>query len=230
MPSRSPILRQTGDLSDLARGRLAAVSREVCFRPRQPLFPQEEPLQGILWMGAGMAVKTGVAESGKERVLQIYREGDIIGLQKLFNGHAPDTFQVMALSHVRAFAISKQDFLAASRACPEIRFLVMCAAHHQLDQLSDSMLVMTSSTALSRLARLLLDLAPPKADGSWTELTCLPTHEILAEIIGASRPHTTMLLAELEQRGSIKRLKPRGIRILADLLHQVVADEETRVA
>jgi DNA-binding GntR family transcriptional regulator len=52
----------------------------------------------------------------------------------------------------------------------------------------------------------------------------------MGQIIGASRPHTTMLLNRLERRGAIQRLKPRGVMVCPAELKRILNQGRARAA
>ncbi|MGH7558367.1 MAG: Crp/Fnr family transcriptional regulator [Gemmatimonadota bacterium] len=212
-----------------ARDRLTGAGREISFGPEERLISLMDISCRLLILEEGLAKLTGVTTDGKERILYIYRPGEIVGLHMLMKEKLPSAFQVVAMGHVRSFAISNRDFLAAAREHAEVFQLMTRVLRHQLDRLASSMLEMTSSDAIQRLARLLLDLVPSDE----TELASLtlshtPTHETMAQIIGASRPHTSMLLGEIEKRGAIQRVKPRGLLVRPAELRRVLRNGSDR--
>ena len=50
------------------------------------------------------------------------------------------------------------------------------------------------------------------------------THETMAQMIGASRPHTTTLLRDLEERGLVRRLRPRGVLVSPPGLMELIGE------
>jgi CRP-like cAMP-binding protein len=87
-----------------------------------------------------------------------------------------------------------------------------------------------SNDATVRLAKLLLDFAADQdvGDGELVELKHPLTHETMAQMIGASRPHTTSLLGTLEQRRAIRRLKPRGLLVSPPRLKAILQQSGER--
>lgn len=74
------------------------------------------------------------------------------------------------------------------------------------------------------------DLADDTPFASFGKLSYSPTHETMGQIIGASRPHTTMLLNRLERRGAIQRLKPRGVMVCPAELKRILNQGRARAA
>lgn len=207
-----------------------AMGRERHFVSGERLLSLMDTSCGLLIVEEGLAKLTGMAIEGRERILYLYRPGEVVGLHMLLKERRPSAFEVVAMTSVRSFAISSRDFLAASREHPEVLHLVTGVLHRQLDRLATSMLEMTSSDAMVRLARLLLDLAGETPFTSFGKLSYSPTHQTMGQIIGASRPHTSMLLNKLERRGAIQRLKPRGVMVCPAELQRIVQQGTARAA
>jgi hypothetical protein len=79
-----------------------------------------------------------------------------------------------------------------------------------------------------RLSQLLLDFAAPSnPDGNgFVPLAYSLTHETMAQIVGASRPHTSTVLRDLELAGAVQRRSRRGLLIHPERLREIVAAEE----
>ena len=75
-----------------------------------------------------------------------------------------------------------------------------------------------------RLGQLLIDFAAPgTADlEEFVPLSYPLTHEAMAQIIGASRPHTSTVLRDLEEMGLVRRRSERGLLVRPALLAQMV--------
>lgn len=194
---------------------LARNCQEVEFAPEDRIVPITEPLTRILIVVEGRAKLIGLTESGVERILYVYNPGDVIGSRVLLDGSAESPFEVVAMGPVRAAAFPRAQFMAVAREHPDVFTSVTAVLVQRLDRLSQWMLAAMSTDATMRLAKLLLDFAvdhdaPP---GTFVSLKYSLTHETMAQMIGASRPHTTTLLRDLEQRGFVRRLRPRGLLV-----------------
>ena len=124
-------------------------------------------------------------------------------------------------------AIPKHEFIALSKEDPQLIESVTRVLLNRVNRLMTGMLAAMSVDASLRLSKLLLDFAAesgPASEGL-VALDFSPTHETLAQIIGASRPHTTTLLRQLEMEGAVRRLKPRGL-----LVHPAKLRERLRQA
>lgn len=216
-----------------AKRALARNCQELEFAPEERIVPITEPLTRILIVVEGRAKLIGLTESGIERILYVYNPGDVIGSRILLEGSAESPFEVVAMGPIRAAAFQRGQFMAVAREHPEVYASVTSMLVQRLDRLSRWMLAAMSTDATMRLAKLLLDFAvdPDAAPGTFVSLKYPLTHETMAQMIGASRPHTSTLLRDLEERGIVRRLRPRGLLVspaaLIGLLGEV-AREPTR--
>jgi CRP-like cAMP-binding protein len=202
-------------LSLPARLRLAEAGREVRYADRERIVSIAKPLRDILILLEGWAKLVGVTEEGVERILYLYRPCEIIGSRILLQKSAESPFEVVAMDDVLTLAIPKKDFVEISEDHPELIESVTRVLLNRVDRLMAGMLAAMSVDASLRLSKLLLDFADQAVTTPYefVPLDYSPTHETLAQIIGASRPHTTTLLRQLENEGAVRRLRPRGLMV-----------------
>ncbi|HKY59372.1 MAG TPA: Crp/Fnr family transcriptional regulator, partial [Gemmatimonadota bacterium] len=173
------------------------------------------PLRRILLIVEGRAKLVGLAEGGVERILYVYHPGELIGSRILLPDSTEAPFEVVAMGRVLAAAFPKREFMAVAREHPDVYSSLTSLVLERVDRLTRGMMAAMSTDATMRLAKLLLDFAidhevPPD---TFVALKYPLTHETMAQMIGASRPHTTTLLRDLEQRGLVRRLRPRGVLV-----------------
>ena len=86
------------------------------------------------------------------------------------------------------------------------------------------MLAAMSSEVPVRLSQLLLDFASnPAPVDELVPLSYPLTHEAMAKIIGASRPHTSTVLRDLEEHGAVQRKSPQGLLVRPGTLKDIAA-------
>jgi CRP-like cAMP-binding protein len=214
-------------LSLSTRRRLAEAGRRVRFAPGERIASIARPLRDILVLFEGWAKLVGVTEEGVERILYLYRPCDIIGSRVLLDKSAESPYEVVAMEEVLTLAIPKQDFIDISKDDSQLIESVTHVLLNRVNRLMSGMLAAMSVDASLRLSKLLLDFADESVASSdgFVPLDFSPTHETLAQIIGASRPHTTTLLRQLEREGAVRRLRPRGL-----LVHPARLQERLRQA
>ena len=225
MIDRCPAFRE---LSLEARRALARFCGNVEFAPKEQIVPVTEPLKRIFIVIEGRAKLIGLTDSGVERILYVYHPGELIGSRILLPESAESPFEVVAMGRVLTAAFPKREFMTVAREHPEVLTSVTSMVLERLDRLTRGMLAAMSTDATLRLAKLLLDFAVDHRApaGIFVSLKYPLTHETMAQMIGASRPHTTTLLRDLEGRGLVRRLRPRGLLVAPAGLMALLGEAE----
>jgi CRP-like cAMP-binding protein len=132
--------------------------------------------------------------------------------------------EVVAMTGVRALSISRRDLLVISRTHPSLIMALAREVSRQLVRMTERVMTATSAEVPIRLSHLLLEFA----DGSASDLEAFVplahplTHESMAQIIGASRPHTSTVLRDLEGHGAVRRRSSRGLLVRPSRLKDIV--------
>jgi CRP/FNR family cyclic AMP-dependent transcriptional regulator len=213
-------------LADLNPQTLEAIgeyAREVEFRPGERLVPLGQPPQRLLILTEGLAKLVGISISGHERILSIYRPHDMVGPSVLMDNFENE-HEVTAMSPVRALAISRRDLLIVGRSHPSLIMALAREVSRQLVAMTERVMSATSAEVPVRLSQLLLDFADGNGSdhGSFVPLAHPLTHESMAQIIGASRPHTSTVLRDLEGHGAVQRRSGRGLLVRPSELKRIV--------
>jgi CRP-like cAMP-binding protein len=211
-----------GLTADAARA-LAERAREVEFRPGERLIPLGQPPERLLILTEGLAKLVGVSISGHERILSVYRPHDMVGPAVLMD-NADHEHEVAAMTRVRALSISRRDLLIISRAHPSLIMALAREVSRQLVRMTERVMTATSADVPIRLSHLLLEFADGgEADlESFVPLVHPLTHESMAQIVGASRPHTSSVLRDLEDHGAVRRRSSRGLLVRPSRLKDIV--------
>jgi CRP-like cAMP-binding protein len=222
------------ELSTATREDLARVAREVEFRAGERIVPLIKPPQRVLFILDGLVKLVGVSMNGVERIIYVFRPGDITGSRVLLDESPEAAYEIVAMRPVRAIAVNKQDFLRVAEEHADLLMVVTREFSRRLTGLTSRMLAAMSEDVPVRLSQLLIDFAPPGA-AELDELVPLSyplTHEAMAQIIGASRPHTSTVLRDLEEKGLVRRRSDRGLLVRPARLARMVRgmDQEYRPA
>lgn len=224
-PSHLDRIEALRELPALARAALAEGLREATFKRDERLVALLQTPTRIMFMLEGLAKMAGVSSNGVERIVYVYRPGDVMGSRVLLeDGQDEGAYEVVAMTDpVRTLAIPKADFLRISERHPEILVAVTQAFARRLEQQTGRMLAAMSSEVPVRLSQLLLDFSSKggAAEDGMVPLAYPLTHEAMAQIIGASRPHTSTVLRDLEQHGAVRRKSPRGLVVAPVVLRSI---------
>jgi len=210
-------------LSAATRADLAAVARKVEYVPDERLVPLIRPPQQLLFILGGLAKLVGVSVKGVERIVYVFRPGDIVGSRILLEESAEAAYEIVAMRPVKALAITRHDFLRVVEDHPDLLMAVTREFSRRLTALTGRMLAAMSEDVPVRLGQLLVDFAAEKGD-ELVPLSYPLTHEAMAQIIGASRPHTSTVLRDLEEMGLVRRRSERGLLVHPGGLKRMVRD------
>lgn len=207
-----------------AREALAERAREIDFSEDERLVPLGQPPQRLLVVIEGLVKLVGVSANGHERILYVHRPGDVVGPGVLLD-NPPRDHEVAAMCDGRALALGKRDLLIVGRSHPSVILALAREVSRQLSTMTERMMAATSTEVPVRISRILLEFADGQGGEESGELVPLAhplTHEIMAQIVGASRPHTSTVLRDLEDLDAVQRRSRRGLLVRPNRLQQIV--------
>ncbi len=186
--------------------RLAEGLEPQTYQPGQVIYLQDSRATHFYYIVQGSVKTFLTSEEGGERILTLYRAGDILGEAAFFDGQ-PRVSSAIALTRCSIIAIDKAQ---ADRVLSEDPALAMALIRYlarTVRQLSTHVDDMAFYSAEQRVARLLLSLGGEGGE----EITC--THEFLGSAAGVSRVTVSRILGRLKADGVIS-LGYRTIRVL----------------
>ena len=206
---------------------LAREAREVEYDPGDRIMPLIKPPDQLLFLLEGLVKLVGVSQAGHERIVYVFRPGEVLGSRALLDVSLESAYESVAMQKVRALAVGKADFLRVADEHPELLLAVTREFARRLGGLTSRMLAAMSEEVPIRLGQLLIDFAAPDGNGEeFVPLSYPLTHEAMAQIIGASRPHTSSVLGNLELQGVLRRRSDRGLLVCPARLARMVRGEE----
>lgn len=150
---------------------------------------------------------------GDEVILNIVRTGECFGEMAMMD-NSPRSASVVAMESSRLLIISKNAFKDCLKSDPETAFNLIRALNQRVRMLTGEVKNLALLDVNGRVARALLRLAEPCAEGLVVEPKI--THQQIAQMVGASREMVTRVLRELKKRGHIAT-KGRRITISAKM-------------
>jgi CRP/FNR family transcriptional regulator len=197
------------------------------YGPDDRIIPLIKAPDHILFVLEGLVKLVGVSQAGSERIVYVFRPGEILGSRILLDESLESAYESVAMQKVRALAVGRADFLRVAEEHPELLIAVTREFARRLEGLTSRMLTAMSDEVPIRLAQLLLDFADRDLGGSeeFVPLSYPLTHEAMAQIIGASRPHTSSVLGNLELQGALRRRSDRGMLVCPARLARMIRGE-----
>ncbi|CAN5149964.1 MAG: Crp/Fnr family transcriptional regulator [Gemmatimonadetes bacterium] len=207
------------DLPGPALQTLAEAVRHVRFGRGERLIPMGQRPDRLLVIRQGLVKLAGVSARGIERILYVSRPGDVVGQGVLLDGYAPD-YEVAAMTPVRALAIGRRELLRVGRSQPVVILSLAREVARMMKAMTERVMAATTADVPARLSQLLLEFADLPDGTGQAPLGYPLTHELMAQIVGASRPHTSTVLGALEAAGAVRR-RPSGLLLNPPRLREI---------
>ncbi len=210
------LFRKAAIFADLEPSHLDALCRAATVRPYAAgeTILQEDEAGDLFFVIVSGEVKVFVdSEHGREVVLTHLKAGDFFGEMALFDNDTRSA-SVSALVSSELVVLRRQDFLAVLEDEFPIARRILSTLSARLRQANDMIESLVLLDVGGRLARYLLRLARDAGalqEDGWFAVS-RPTHQVIANSIGASRETVTRLLRQFVNRGLI-RMRSRMVWI-----------------
>jgi CRP/FNR family transcriptional regulator/CRP/FNR family cyclic AMP-dependent transcriptional regulator len=183
---------------------LAETCRGRSFEPGEVLFEEGEEGSALYLLRAGQVKIVREAPQGESVILHIYGPGECLGEMALVDGQ-PRSATAVALEHVEALLLYREEFLALLERRPAVARAVMSALVGLVRRLNEQLQDAIFLDVPARMAKKLLELADehgqPTPQG--IRLTLRLTQGELAQMVGAARPTVNKQLQCFQKRGSL---------------------------
>jgi CRP/FNR family transcriptional regulator, cyclic AMP receptor protein len=236
------LFRKAEVFSDLEPAHLDALSRAATIRPYaagESILREDEPGDLFFVILRGQVKVFVDSEHGREVVLTHLSTGDFFGEMALFDNEMRSA-SVSALTPAELVVLRRKDFLAVLEEEPPIARRILATLSARLRRANEMIESLVLLDVGGRLAGYLLRLAKQSGtpqEENWLSVS-RPTHQVIANTIGASRETVTRLLHQFQERGLIKmkgstvwirseprRATPSGIRRMMDTPPQQSLDQ-----
>lgn len=206
MPLPFPSIRELlSGFSESESGSFHSLCIERRFPRDAEVFRQGDPPDGVCIVKKGLLKIVSLSEKGTEQILHILRPGDVFGELVLFGKPRPFTAVALTDATVSILPLATlQDLLATSRVFSRNYLRLLSIRLYELERTFPALV---QAWPHHRLAKELLHLAEDLGDETpkGTRLTLHITHELLSNLIGASRETVTLLIHKFEEIGLLRR-------------------------
>ena len=167
------------------------------FKKNQPLFIEGSFPRGVYCLNQGKVKVFTRGDEGKEQIIHIAKEGEIIGFRAMFSG---EMYKVSAtsLEDANICFISKDDFLDMIDTNPTLRNGIMRELSKELGDRAVFITNMAQKSVRERLAAALIIL-----DDVYSGEQINLTREDLANFVGTATETLIRLLKDLKEEGVI---------------------------
>lgn len=182
---------------------------------KQVIFSQDGPATTLFYIREGRVRLTLLSSEGKAATITILGEGEFLGEECLVPCYSLRLASAVAITDCCLLKIGKDQMLAAlesdhALAASFTQYLLQRKIHAE-DNLADQIF----HSSEKRLVRLLLLLAGPEIDGGSKRKLPEISQEVLAEMVGTTRPRISYFMAKFRKLGLVDY--SRGLRVRKEL-------------
>ena len=194
---------------------LNAVKSCSFFKKNQPLFLEGSIPRGVFCLNSGKIKIFARGEEGKEQIIQVASDGDVVGFRAMFSGE-PYKVSATTLEECNICFIGKEDFLNLVDTNATLRNGIMKELSSELAERATFITNMAQKSVRERLAAALILLQ----DIYKNEMINL-TREDLANFVGTATETLIRLLKDFKEEDVI-RTYARKIEIIdSEKLHKI---------
>lgn len=198
----------------------AGLGRRVAkFRGKETIFSQGDPAKNVMYIQGGGVKLTVVNTAGKEAVVAILGAGDFCGESCLAN-QPVCMATATAIAPTTVLVIEKNEMIRVlhKEHAFSDRFIAYMLARNI--RVEENLIDQLFNSSEKRLARTLLLLARYGAPGHRKKVLPKISQEMLAEMIGTTRPRVNFFMNKFRKLGFIKY--NGGLQINTSLLNVVL--------
>lgn len=219
MPSRAEFLRSLPLFTGLdvpALEKVAAAGRELSYDRGQVIFLENDPCPGLYIVRKGLVRVFKTSPEGREQVMSIARPGDGFNIVPVFDG-GPNPATATALEKTDVLLVPTGTLRPLTGDCPAAAAIIRLLAG-RLRRVTTLVEDLSFRTVVSRLARLLLDIAV--TEGGAAPARPLTQDEMAARV-GSVRDVVGRGLRQLERSGTITMARNRIMVVDAAKLREM---------
>lgn len=168
------------------------------YKKSQPLFIEGSFPRGVFCLNQGKVKVFARGDEGKEQIIHVAKEGEIIGFRSMFSGE-PYKVSATTLEECNICFIGKEDFLNMIDTNPTLRNGIMKELSKELGDRAIFITNMAQKSVRERLAFALLILGDIYGD----EQINL-TREDMANFVGTATETLIRLLKDFKDEGMIE--------------------------
>ncbi len=193
----------TGRRSPTILELLSTGKREIEVPKGIGIFSQGDISDAIYFVHSGKVKVSVVSPEGKEAILGIMGPGDFLGEESLL-GRSRRLSTASAMALTKLFRVEGAVMRRALHAQPEISARFMASLLDRTMERERDLCDQLFNHSEGRLRRALLKLARRHGRGKLSE-TIVPAvnHQVLAEMVGTTRPRITHFMNKLRSAGMI---------------------------
>lgn len=192
---------------------------ERTFARNEPVYHLDDPADEIYLLVEGRVKISRLSDEGKEKIISIYRQGQIFGELCFCEVEGRRSDQATAMEPTTVSSVKVEDFLRAMRENPKTLFDMLSLFCGRLSDAQQQIETLSFDNTTRRLSRAIIRAAED-AEAAGVDRIKL-THEELAQMVGTSREIITTIMNRFRDLGLLdyrrSEVKPK-IEKLRDFL------------
>jgi len=182
------------------------------FKKGQIIMHEGSRPNGVYCLHSGKAKLFRLGTEGKEQIIRLVTNGDLIGYRSLLSGEQLSA-SVQVLEDTHACFIPRSEMFLIIENDPKFSLEIMKMACHELGMASKLITNLAQKTVRERLAEVLLIIKTTFGLDDEGNINVSLTREEIANMVGTATESVIRLLSEFKEDGFIY-LKGRKIRVL----------------
>jgi CRP/FNR family transcriptional regulator, cyclic AMP receptor protein len=189
------------------------------FRAKEPIFVQGDPANSVMYIQEGGVKLSIVNEVGREAVVAVLGPGDFLG-EGCLAGQITYVASATVIAPATVLVIQKDEMLRALHGQHEFSDHFIAYMLQRNIRAEEDLVNQLFNSCEKRLARALLLLAHYGSHGAPDKVISNVSQEMLAEMIGATRPRVNVFMNKFRKLGFIEY--KNDIRVHNSLLSVVL--------
>ncbi len=202
-------IRYVGLFDGLAEYQLKNILSVVVrqdFKKNQMVLFEDEPDTRLYLILKGLVKLTRITEEGREFILSFLGEGDVLGELSILDDEVR-TNNAVAVEDTTLLYISRTDYLHIFQECPKLTLNLLRDMTQRIRERDAQIKSMSLQSATGKVASTILRFADEvgKINMGKVEITRLPPHRDLANMVGTSRETISRAINWLTENGYLHK-------------------------
>jgi len=182
---------------------LHRIMRSQAYARNRVILSAHDPCDAFYVLVTGQVKVMLVAEDGREVILSLIRPGDFFGERALLDNE-PHAAGVIAMEESHLLILHRDEFRRCISEMPGVAIGLLRALLGRLREADHKIGGLILLDVTGRVCHLLLQLADW---GDGIRIPALPTHQILAQMVGSSRETVSRTIKQLSDQGFVEPSK-----------------------
>ena len=193
------------DLDDADLDSLIAVATRRKFSKDSVIFFEHDPGDSLFMILSGRVKVTILSDDGREIILSVLGDKDFFGEMSLLDNE-PRSATAIAMEDTEVVILHQKEFLSIVERRPRILVLLLAVLSSRLRKANHQIGSLALLDVYGRVASVLLDMAKESGVRLKDGRVCFrrPTHQEIANMIGATRETVSRMISDLHRQGYIE--------------------------